>query len=63
VLIELTNANTDAKVFVMSALVFYFYFSEANKCVHVVSNGGAFFPVKESLQQVEEKLCRPATTG
>lgn len=57
-LIEFQHSNLNTSVYVLKTHVWYFYYSENDKCVHVVSNAGAFFPVKENLAQVKEKLLK-----
>lgn len=51
--IRLTHANLETPLEVSTQNIFYYYFSAANKCTHVVAPGGAFFPAKESVEQIK----------
>jgi hypothetical protein len=54
--IELTHANTNKKIVVSKPLIFAFYFSETHKCTLILATGGAMLPVKESEDEIKEKM-------
>lgn len=58
-LIELTRADNNQKVYIVKALIWYYYFAPQQNAVLVVSQAGAFFPVKESLDEVKQKMLAP----
>lgn len=52
-LITLTHANTSGRVDVATQNIFYMYWSQPHAATHVVAPGGAYFPVKESVEQIK----------
>lgn len=60
--ITLTHANDGMKMCFNVPLIFYWYHSAAHGCTHLVSNGGAFAPVKESVDEVT-RLINSAKQG
>lgn len=44
---KLTHANTKREILVAVPLIYSSYFSDASKCTHVLSAGGAILPVIE----------------
>lgn len=57
--IELTRADNNQKMYIVKALVWYYYFAPQHNAVLIVSQAGAFFPVKESLDEVKTKMLAP----
>lgn len=55
-LIRLTHANFGTPIEVSAENIFYIYYSEAHKAVHVVAPGGAYFPAKETLDEVKARI-------
>lgn len=56
--VELTHANTQAKISVVSNQIFAVYFSMNSKSTHVVSSAGGVVPVAETVDEVKEALQR-----
>jgi hypothetical protein len=54
--ITLTHANDHKKMCFTRSQIFYFYYSAPHKCTHIVSIGGAFAPVLESVEQIDALL-------
>jgi hypothetical protein len=55
--IDVTHANIpDTRIAVVIAQIFYTYYSSAAKCTHIVSTGGAFIPVRESVDDITRLL-------
>ncbi len=55
-LIEVTHATLNSKVFVARALIFSFYWSDTHKATLLLAVGGAMLPVKESVDEIKSKL-------
>lgn len=55
--IQLTHANFKTPIVIPSVSnIFYYYYSEVEKCVRVVSSGGAFVVVLESVETINNKI-------
>lgn len=54
--IKLTHANLNQPIYVIKMLIAGYYYSPANKCTHVVMNGGAVFPAQESVETITQRL-------
>jgi len=57
-LIDMTHATLDQKITINPLTVFYTYDSEASKCCHIVSTGGAVVPVVEKKVNVDATVAR-----
>lgn len=55
-LVQLTHANKNIPIYLTKSLIFSVYYSEGSKSTHVVANGGAVVPIKESVEDVLTKL-------
>ena len=55
-LIKVTHANLSRPVWLVKELIAGFYYSEAHKATHIVSNGGAIFPALESEEELKALL-------
>jgi uncharacterized protein YlzI (FlbEa/FlbD family) len=55
-LIEFIHANHNTPIAVVKGQVFSFYYSATHKCVLLLASGGAMIPVKESYEEVKQKL-------
>lgn len=53
---EFTHANTDQAAMINVHKVFGFYYSDAHKCMLLLSDAGGVFPVKDSKEDIETKL-------
>lgn len=60
-LIEVTHANLNSKIHVVSDLLYAWYYSEAHKATLLLASGGAMLPVKESCNEVEAKIAAVRT--
>lgn len=54
--IKLTHANTKQEIYVATRLVFAYYYSESNRCTHVLAAGGAILPVKQSPDEIRTMM-------
>lgn len=68
--VKLTHANNNQTIYVIKMLIAGYYFSPANRCTHVVMNGGAVFPAQESVETITQRLganvpaeAKPKTKG
>lgn len=61
--ISLTHANFKREILVVSSLIFSAYHSDAGKCTHVLSTGGAIIPVLETPEVVMGRARIPATVS
>ena len=50
------HANTGAEIIFVESQIFYFYYSPAHKATHLVSIGGAYAPIRESVEEVSTAL-------
>jgi hypothetical protein len=55
-LIEFNHAVNGQKIYVVKSLIWYYYYAPSHNAVLIVSQAGAFFPVKESLDEVRSKM-------
>jgi hypothetical protein len=55
-LVTLHDANTGREICFSSAQIFYHRYSEPHKATIVVSVGGAFAPVRETVDEVNRLL-------
>jgi hypothetical protein len=54
---EVTHANHEATPIVVDARQFFAaYYSTTHKCTLLLASGGAMMPVKETVDQVKEKV-------
>lgn len=54
--IKLTHANLNSVIYVVRELIAAYYHSPANACTHVVASGGAIFPAKETVDEINRLL-------
>jgi hypothetical protein len=54
--IRLTQANTKERMQFMTHNIFYYGYSSAQKATLIVSTGGAFVPVLETPEKVEQLI-------
>lgn len=55
-LIEFEHANLKRPVYINKMIFFGAYFSDADKSVHLVGNGGAIIPVAGTLEEALQKI-------
>lgn len=54
--IELTHGVTGHKAQVVATMIFSWFISETKAYTYIVSAGGGVVPVKESVEEITEKL-------
>lgn len=52
-LLKLTHANNGQTIYVPKHQIAGWYHSPGHKCTHVVASGGAVFPAKEAVEDIE----------
>lgn len=55
-LVEFSHANLDTKVAVVKQQIFSIYYSPTHKCTMLLASAGAIIPVKESPDEVMQKM-------
>jgi len=61
--ITLKHSNLQEDVMIVADTVCAFYYNRASLSTHVMVNGGGMFPVKESVEQIKEKLLNATSYG
>jgi uncharacterized protein YlzI (FlbEa/FlbD family) len=54
--VQLTHSKTGREIFLLPTQVYYVEADTKDKATHVISAYGAILPVKESVQEVTEKI-------